>query len=197
MVGFSSHRKNWIEKYWFKPLERGDNTHINSGHLIISRELFDEVGGFNEELQTGEDYDISARAKAAGIVLVDDVRLKVIHKGFPEGIGEFFGREFWHGKGDASSLAAILHSKVALVSFLSLVLHVVLLYSWLIGSLIGINGTLICITGISFGASYFKYSNEPLGTILVNSFMYYLYFWARGLSILSLLFSDGVQKRTR
>ena len=62
---------NWIEKFWFKPLERGDNSHINSGHLIISRQLFDEVGGFDEQLETGEDYDISVRAKAANIRLID------------------------------------------------------------------------------------------------------------------------------
>ena len=188
---------NWIEKFWFKPLERGDNSHINSGHLIISRQLFDEVGGFDEQLETGEDYDISVRAKAANIRLIDDVRLKVIHAGYPKSLFEFAKREFWHGKGDATSLKSLFQSKVAMVALLFVALHIALITFSVVGNEIAVYFLSAGIIGVVEGMVCLKYRTEAIGTIIVNSFIYYVYFWARGLSVLSLPGIRNVQKRTR
>jgi glycosyltransferase involved in cell wall biosynthesis len=188
---------NWIEKYWFKPLERGDNSHINSGHLIISRQLFDEINGFDEKLETGEDYDISIRAKAAGIKLIDDVRLRVIHEGYPKGLAEFAKREYWHGLGDATSIAALTRSKVAVVALMFMMLHFALLLPFFIFNLIVKSVILTCIAGIVIGSATLKYRAEPLPTILINSFIYYIYFWARSFSSLTLLRIRKIKKRTR
>ena len=188
---------NWIEKFWFKPLERGDNSHINSGHLIISRQLFDEVGGFDEQLETGEDYDISVRAKAANIRLIDDVRLKVIHAGYPKSLFEFAKREFWHGKGDATSLKSLFQSKVAMVALLFVALHIALITFSVVGNEIAVYFLSAGIIGVVEGMVCLKYRTEAIGTIIVNSFIYYVYFWARGLSVLSLPGIRNVQKRMR
>ncbi len=188
---------NWIERFWFKPLERGDNSHINSGHLIIARRLFDEIDGFDERLETGEDYDISVRAKSAGITIVDDIRLKVIHEGYPKSLMEFIRREFWHGKGDATSFSALFQSKVAVVALVFIFLHIILLVSGFRLNLPVVLISLTAITGIAVGMSLLKYRGEGLLTILINSFLYYVYFWARGLSVLSLPAVRTLQKRTR
>ncbi len=188
---------NWIEKYWFKPLERGDNSHINSGHLIISRQVFDEINGFDEALETGEDYDISIRAKAAGIRLIDDIRLRVIHEGYPKSLLEFARREFWHGKGDATSFPAFFQSKVAVVALLFVTLHVFALISACYKNETAFILLLLAITGITAGMSFFKYRGTSLLNIIVNSFLYYVYFWARGLSVLSLPAIRTLRKRTR
>ena len=187
----------WIEKYWFKPLERGDNSHINSGHLIISRLMFDEIDGFNEKLETGEDYDISTRAKAADIKLIDDVRLRVIHEGFPKTLAEFARREFWHGKGDATSFSALLQSKVAIVALLFILLHLVLIFFSYMQKEVEIVILLTAISVIVTGMALLKYRSEAILTIAINSFIYYVYFWARGLSVLSLPAIRTLQKRTR
>ena len=42
-----SENENWIEKYWFEPQQKKSNTHINSGHMIIGRDQFYLLGGFN------------------------------------------------------------------------------------------------------------------------------------------------------
>ena len=188
---------NWIEKFWFKPLERGDNSHINSGHLIISRQLFDDIGGFDEKLDTGEDYDISIRAIAANIRLIDDVRLRVIHEGYPKSLAEFAKREFWHGKGDAASLASLFQSKVAMVALLFVMLHLSLIFFGSIVNEMAVYTLLAGIAGIVIGMASSKYRTEPVYTIFVNSFIYYVYFWARGLSVLSLPGIRNMQKRTR
>ena len=188
---------NWIEKFWFKPLERGDNSHINSGHLIISRKLFDEIGGFDDKLETGEDYDISIRAKNANIKIVDDVRLKAVHEGYPKSLVEFAKREFWHGKGDATSFRALFQSKVALVALLFVALHVALIISDIFGNWVSVYCLSAGIIGIVAGMACLKYRTEALGTIIVNSFIYYVYFWARGLSALSLPGIRNLRKRIR
>ena len=192
-----SDNPNWIEKFWFKPLERGDNSHINSGHLIISRQLFDEIDGFDEKLETGEDYDISIRAKAANIKLIDDVRLRVVHEGYPKNLAEFAKREYWHGQGDVTSLAALFHSKVAMVALLFIIFHLALVFFCFVFNEIAIYILLAGIAGIVIGSASLKYRTEPVHTILVNSLIYYVYFWARGFSILSLPRIRNIQKRTR
>lgn len=188
---------SWLEKFWFRPLQREDNSHINSGHLIIARQLFDEIGGFDDSMETGEDYEISMRAKKHGVELIDDVTLKVVHEGYPKTLTEFARREFWHGKGDATSLSAILQSRVAIVSLLFICLHAVLL-----GLLIATYWTAAIITAAAIIAlvlviSSTKYAGEPVHTIIINSVIYYVYFWARALSTILLPVNKNVQKRSR
>ena len=121
-VGIPAH-PSWIERFWFKPLLRGRSTHINSAHMILNRLLFERIGGFSEVLETGEDYDLSMRAKAADASIVDNPKLSVIHEGYPTTILAFVRREIWHGKGDYVSLLRMLQSKVALSSLVFIALH--------------------------------------------------------------------------
>jgi glycosyltransferase involved in cell wall biosynthesis len=189
---------NWIERYWFKPLLNGKSTHINSGHLIITKDLFESLGGFSEHMETGEDYDFSMRAKAAGAHILDNPDLLVIHEGYPATIMGFMRREIWHGKGDYVSLRSILKSKVAVASLLFLMLHALLvfcLFFWLSWKIALVAISLIVM--ISSGASYTKYREEPVIGIVINSFLYYCYFWARGLSFFVVLTRPTIKKMNR
>jgi glycosyltransferase involved in cell wall biosynthesis len=87
----------WIEKQWFARQQQRAHTHINSGHLITSRSLFDQLGGFCEGLETGEDYDFCVRARALGATIENDAALPAIHEGFPKTLRNFFRRELWLG----------------------------------------------------------------------------------------------------
>lgn len=193
-----SENGSWIEKYWFKPQQHRVNTHINSGHMIIGRELFQEIGGFNAGLETGEDYDISMRAKSKGIVVIEEPKLKVIHEGYPKSIKEFVKREYWHGRGDGASLSTFIHSKVALTSFLFMVLHIVLIVYLLVKfNLTPIYIILSLISLICIATSVNKFKRENIYVILMNSVMYYMYFWSRGLSLISGLAFRKIKKRHR
>lgn len=72
--------------------------YIPSGNLIVSREAFTTVGGFDETLETNEDVDLSARMLRQGIKLVLDPAIRSIHLGTPRTAREMFRREMWHGK---------------------------------------------------------------------------------------------------
>lgn len=106
---------SWVEEYWFDK-RRARSRHLGSGNLIMSFSLFREVGGFDERLTTGEDYDLCRRARKIGGVIRPDPELKAVHMGYPQTVSEFARREMWHGLGDASSLMSVLRSKVAVAS---------------------------------------------------------------------------------
>jgi GT2 family glycosyltransferase len=184
----------WIERHWFKPLENGSNSHINSGHLIVSRALFDQMGGFDAGLRTGEDFDFSVRARSLGARVVDDSKLLVIHEGYPKRLGEFVRREVWHGTGDWRSFRTFLGSKIAILGFVIFHAHLLGLLLLLTGSVMPL--LVAVVGGLGFGAlaSFVRYRRAALGSRLVNSWLYYVYFLARGLSPYAALLRKGGKK---
>lgn len=174
---------SWLERHWFLPLEHGANTHMNSGHMIISRQLFDRVSGFDPKLRTGEDFDISMRAIQSGAALRDDVTLKVIHEGFPHTLAQFFRRETWHGAGDWQTMRTLLSSKVAAVGFV--VFHSLvagLAAALLLRSPAPLAAALALGLALSAASSWHRYRRIGLATRLVTTILYFVYFIARGLS---------------
>lgn len=116
-------KPTWIESVWFNPISNQSKAinHINSGNMLISKSLFDRLGGFDVNLATSEDVDLSQRAKAIGAALIEDEDVGVIHLGFPKDIQNFFCREFWHGKGMLGS-SSVFNNKALALSFLNTVL---------------------------------------------------------------------------
>lgn len=182
---------SWIERIWFEPLVNEGTRHVNSGHLVTTKMMFDTVGGFDESLETGEDYDLSMRAMAAGAVVVNDPQLPVVHAGYPKTLLDFMRREIWHGKGDFILLRSILKSRVALISLSFMALHIVgVLTLWWNTKATLIMGGLIIL--LCLGSSVAKYRRQPLRWIIVNGFIYYWYYWARAISFLKVL--SGLRK---
>lgn len=95
----------WIEKIWFSQKLKGKNevTYINSGNMVMPEKLFNKIGGFNQSIKTGEDYELCLRAKKIAKIISDDT-VKVIHLGNPKTLGSFLKREIWHGLGGLSSI---------------------------------------------------------------------------------------------
>jgi GT2 family glycosyltransferase len=61
----------WIEKAWFffRKLETHRVRHLPGGNLIVKRSLFKKIGGFNEDLITGEDSEFCNRLKEIGFTI--------------------------------------------------------------------------------------------------------------------------------
>lgn len=181
---------NWLEKYWFSAFVNSVSSHLGTGHLIMSRVLFLKVGGFSNSLETGEDYDICMRIKAAGGAVEEDAGLKVIHNDFPQTVNAFVKREIWHGKGDSGSLSHIVRSKVALASLVFVAVHFVLLWFALCGNalLLGVAGLFLTI--FLFSVSYLKFARHGLKVVFINSFVYYLYFIGRSVAVIKGVFGN-------
>ena len=174
---------NLLEKYWFASFQHSASSHLGTGHLIMTRKVFDLVGGFSELLETGEDYDICARIIRAGGVVEEDARLRVVHNDFPHTFSAFIRREIWHGSGDSRSLSAVWQSKVAIGSLVFVGLHLLILVALVGGHLVvaaaGVAMLVLCLLLVSH-RKFGRYGQKVVG---INAFIYYLYFTGRSLAL--------------
>lgn len=68
---------------------------LPSANLCLSRATFDAVGGFNEELRTGEDKDLGLRLQRQGARQLLLKSPAVLHWGYEGCWREWFGKELW------------------------------------------------------------------------------------------------------
>jgi GT2 family glycosyltransferase len=80
--------------------------YINSGNLIVTRRLFDKIGGFDAARVAGEDADFCLRLQQAGARLRFDADLATYHYGESTSIRDFVRRQFFH----AEPLGVVLKS---------------------------------------------------------------------------------------
>ena len=178
---------SWIERVWFKPLIHKPGKYINSGHMITSRALFDQLGGFNESLETGEDYAFGVSAQALDATIVNNTSLPVVHYGYPKTICQFMRREMWHGRGDCESIRSIMSSNVALASIIFVMLHLVFIVGIFLLSYIlaGVASSAIIIMCVS--SALYKYDAQAGKNLMLISLLYYLYYLSRFLSCISVI----------
>lgn len=91
----------WVAKTWDKVNTkrriRGKVKVLPTGGLFVLKDAFEEIGGFNSDLITNEDFDLSYRLRKNGYKLYSDPELSVTHWGVPNTILDFLKREIWHG----------------------------------------------------------------------------------------------------
>ncbi|MBN1270308.1 MAG: glycosyltransferase [Kiritimatiellae bacterium] len=69
---------------------------ITTRNMLLNRQVFDQLHGFDELLPTGEDTDFAFRAYIEGLRVVAVPALKVVHHGEPRTLAQFFGQQVWH-----------------------------------------------------------------------------------------------------
>jgi GT2 family glycosyltransferase len=162
-----------------------DVSHLGTGHLLLRRELFLQLGGFAESLETGEDYEFCQRARAAGAVILNDPKLRVVHHDFPQTLRQFVRREAWHGGGDLQSLRSLLQSKVAMGAMVFLLAHA-LIFTGLLQPVAALLGALL-LGALLAASTWKKYRHAPWRSRLINGGLFYAYYLGRSLSFLRLL----------
>jgi len=120
-------RPHWLERSWHElhaPPCDGVTRYLPAGNLVIARSAFDAVGGFRDDLITGEDAELGRRLTQAGfrLYLARDVR--AVHLGNPKTLRQFFVTQLWHGLGwrgtsrgwalDRPTLMALAHALTCL-----------------------------------------------------------------------------------
>lgn len=92
----------WVEAVWNRMHDdgsEGPREWINSANFAVARDVFERVGGFDEQLETGEDAEICQRIRAFGGRLIEDRRLAVAHLDNAKTLPTFFRKERWRGLG--------------------------------------------------------------------------------------------------
>ena len=174
-----SESPSFIEKYWFAPLASKDSGYVNSGHLITSREFFEQIGGFSSDLISAEDFEFSTRAKEHGAELINNRNLAVVHEGYPSTLKAFMLREIWHGVGDIQTFKSFMSSKVAMMASFFAFNQLVLIGSIIVGNAVLAVCSFFLLVTIPLFLSYVKYKSQSLRYILVNALIFYLYLMSR------------------
>jgi glycosyltransferase involved in cell wall biosynthesis len=90
----------WVGRTWHiyqEAPKAGEVSHIPAGDLIMRREDFLRLGGFDESIQTNEDYELCERARAAGMKVRAFPEIGVVHLGTAKSLKVFFRKQAWHG----------------------------------------------------------------------------------------------------
>jgi len=112
----------WVQRTYGalrgRTVGRTDTRWLGSGNLIVRREAFMAIGGFDETLESCEDVDLCQRLRDAGWRLIADERLVSIHHGDPRTLRELFRAERWRGR---DNLRVTLRTRVTLRDLPSIV----------------------------------------------------------------------------
>lgn len=203
-IGFAisepTSESTWVEKTWYKigssskyKTGLSKTKWLSSFNLILKKNLFYQVGGFNELLETCEDADLGYKmSQISNLIFSDEIR--VVHLGNTKTLKELFLKEMWRGK---SNLIGLLKSKNKIRDFPSVIVPVIFIFAFI--SLIAglflflfglkyymliIIASIILISPLFLSFSKQKYFN--LVQIIQMSILYFVYFFARGLSIFRL-----------
>lgn len=179
---------NWFIKYWFGRLAHYEAPYINSGHLITTRKLFDQIGGFSEHLRTAEDYDFCMKAIQVSAKLKNDQSLVVIHLGYPQSLASFVTRERWHGREDFESWSSFAESKVGWAAAFNLMASGVASIAVLSG--MGITPVLfylILMSMVSIALTLYKFGSSDRGVLWPTALVFYFYLCGRSLALIDRL----------
>lgn len=184
---------SWIESAWHAlhaapRRSRLPDRDIPAANLAVTATAFRAVGGFDPELMTGEDAELCQRLRRSGHRLLYTPEFDVVHLGVPRTVGDFFRRNVWHGLGMFGTARGNWLDKPTV----AMLLHI-------LATAIGL--ALFSRSGLPEGAAYVMGSQVvmPLAAVLARCrqsggcalsnamagiFLYWVYLWARALSLL-------------
>lgn len=130
-----SKNANWIERLWLLDGKKRYQKDLTGACIVISRANFDFIGGFNEQVTSGEDTDLSQRLKGAGKAVKVCPEFYVTHLGNADTIKKFIKRQAWHGENYFSDIRASLKDPTFLlcclaIAILTLCLTLGILRNW-------------------------------------------------------------------
>ncbi|HSA55996.1 MAG TPA: glycosyltransferase [Gemmatimonadaceae bacterium] len=108
---------SWIERVWdsmHAGPDDGPRHYLNSASFVVRRALFERLGGFDEDLTTGEDTDFCLRLTHAGGRIWGAQSLQVVHLDNPRTLRAFFRKERWRGLGGMTRTILSARSRTAI-----------------------------------------------------------------------------------
>lgn len=91
----------WVQSTWYilrkTPKDVQEVAWLESMNLWAHKKTFLSMGGFNEDLTTCEDVDLSYRLGTCGKI-ISDRRIRVLHYGEAATIMAFMRKEIWRGQ---------------------------------------------------------------------------------------------------
>lgn len=202
-VGFSAapptQDDSWVERTWFPISSSGKHRGtievrwLSSFNLLLRRDFFEQIGGFDEALVTCEDAELGSRLSDISRLIFCD-RCSVRHLGGVKTILEFIRKEYWRGQNSVRSFVQSNNKKAEFMSVavpaIYLILFALLLVSF-INVLVSGRGIIwlltfiISIMLIPFLLSLRSGISHPI-QLLSTSLLYMIYLLSRGSAVVSI-----------
>lgn len=177
---------DWIEATWHH-LHSGSSDRdvqwINSANFFIARETFNRIGGFREDLLTGEDTEIGQRLIRNGGRLWADRRLAITHLGNPKSLRAFHRQKLWHGLGMFGTITRGALDKPTVM----MIVHALVTIAGVVVLFAGPGGFLRrALTALALQlvvpvttVAYRMWRARRLMDVPKAVFLYWIYYWAR------------------
>lgn len=135
----------WVQRAYNRfrkhPLTTVEVEWLGSGNIMVRRDLFTELAGFDENLETCEDVDLCNRARAKGWRIIAEPGMRSIHLGDPSTLRKLFLSEIWRGR---NNWRVTFRGPVSLATYASLLIPVL---------------NLLCLAMIAIGIVLFPVSS--------------------------------------
>jgi glycosyltransferase involved in cell wall biosynthesis len=177
---------HWIERalvvMHYMGRER-EAAYVNAGNFFITRAAFMAVGGFREDLVTGEDSDIGMRLRASGYRIFESPRVEARHYGNPKSLGQHYRRSVWHALG----MFATVTSGSLNRPFAMMIAHAI---ATAVGVAVLLNGQMDVAMRVAIAVllqlmvptltvAYRVLQTKRLPSLGPAIVLYWLYYWAR------------------
>lgn len=108
----------WIEKSW---LLQSNNLPTLPKHLIgaitmTSKEIFLDIGGFNELISSGEDTDLHNRLASENVPVIITHALDITHLGNAKTCIQFIQRQVWHSENYLNNFIESLNDPIFIIT---------------------------------------------------------------------------------
>jgi len=183
----------WVERAWCSAKVKHPTrvNYINSGNLIVRRDAFRTVGGFDDHLITDEDFDFGLRLCADGYNILEVPAIRVIHLGNAKTLRQFLRKVRWHSTGGIKIRIAGRIDKPMIMT-IGFILSWLFAICWLwlapSGLLNPLWAPVVLLVIPTMTAVYriYQYRNYRYFFSLVV--LYFVYFFARSVTTLQVLF---------
>ena len=138
----------WVQRAYDRfrrrPQTRTEVEWLGSGNMLIRKELFLQLNGMDESLETCEDVDFCQRARKNGWRIIADPGMESIHFGDPATLKSLFLGELWRGR---NNFRVTMKGPITPRSLLSLIIPALVLP----GIVLSLIGFFQQLSGMSLG----------------------------------------------
>ncbi len=113
---------NWIERYWLLGSGEKKQKDLVGASIAIRKSDFFSIGGFREDVTSGEDSDLSNRLRNHHISVIVTTKLSVKHFGNANTISGFVRRQIWHSENYLHDPVATVKDPTFILCFLVILL---------------------------------------------------------------------------
>ena len=190
-----------FERNWYNKSNYGIqyNELIPAGNMAVKKEYLHQLGGFDNNLLTGEDDYILKRFRQAGYKTISDHQVCSVHLGNAKNLREYFKKETWYGLGMLGTLHLSHWDKpliATIVFFLSFLLSCIFLIFYFVTAssylLVPATCAFLCSLALPLLSAIDRvYRKKRKGNPFFVMIIFIVFFMAR---LNSLLYVFGIRK---